>query len=387
MNQGKKRRAVWARRSVQIIFFLFIFGVVFSHYAEKSGIDVPWPVLHNFHAICPFGAVETAGRLVMDGSFIPKIHESNLWVFAGVMAVTLLFGAVFCGWLCPLGSVQEWIGAIGKKIFKKRYNRFIGEKADRMLGYLRYAVLALVVLKTTQMVALVFQRVDPYYALFHFWMGDVLPSAMIVLGAVLSLSLFFERPWCRWFCPFGALIGVVQLLSPWKIRRNSTECSACGACSRTCPMRIPLEKKNVVFDTRCNRCGNCLSVCPKESGMSFSFSGAFLFPMKRKLVTGALIVLVFAAPILFAHAGGFFATSQNEKARRGKIVVEEIKGTMTMEDIARGMGLDSETLRQVLGVEGNVPESTKLYDLEDLQASLTLKTVKQKLSEYLVEVN
>jgi len=121
--------------------------------------------------------------------------------------------------------------------------------------------------------------------------------------------------------------------------------------------------------------------------MSFSFSKAFLFPMRRKLVTGALIVLVFAAPILFAHAGGFFATSQNEKARRGKIVVEEIKGTMTMEDIARGMGLDSETLRQVLGVEGNVPESTKLYDLEDLQASLTLKTVKQKLSDYLVEVN
>ncbi len=387
MNRVKKRSALWARRSIQIVFFLFIFAVAFSHYAEKNGMDVPWPVLHNFHAVCPFGAVETAGRLVMDGSFIPKIHESNLWVFAGVMLVTLLFGAVFCGWLCPLGSVQEWIGTIGKKIFGKRYNRFIGERADRVLGYLRYAVLVLVLLKTTQMVSLVFQRVDPYYALFHFWMGDVLPSAMIVLGAVLALSLFFERPWCRWFCPFGALIGLVQLFAPWKIRRNSAECSACGACSRMCPMRIPLEKKTTVLDTRCNRCGNCLTVCPKEAGMSFSFSRASLYPMKRRLVTGVLIVLVFAAPILFAHAGGFFHTSRNAKVQRGKIGVEEIRGTMTMEEIARGMGLDSEMLRQVLGVEENMPESTKLYDLEDLQASLTLKTVKQKLSDYLGEIN
>ncbi len=373
---------MWIRRSIQIVFFLFVFAVVFSHYAEKNGIAIPWSVLHNFHAICPFGAVETAGRLVMEGTFIPKIHESNLWVFAGVILVTLLFGAVFCGWLCPLGSVQEWIGTIGKKIFKKRYNRFVGARVDHMLGYLRYAVLALVLFKTTQMVNLVFQRVDPYYALFHFWMGDVLPSALIVLGGVLALSLFFERPWCRWFCPFGALIGVVQLLAPWKIRRNSAECTACGACARVCPMRIPLEKKTAVLDTRCNRCGNCLTACPKEKGMSFSFSRASLFPLKTRLVTGVLIVSLFASPILFAHAGGFFYTSGNQKLQKGKVSVEEIRGSMTVEEIARAMGIETETLWQVLGGEGSVPEATKLYDLEEIQTSLTLKAVKQKLSSF-----
>jgi len=383
MQLSNKRNSLWIRRSIQIVFFLFVFAVVFSHYAEKNGIAIPWSVLHNFHAICPFGAVETAGRLVMEGSFIPKIHESNLWVFAGVILVTLLFGAVFCGWLCPLGSVQEWIGTIGKKIFKKRYNRFIGARADKLLGYLRYAVLALVLFKTTQMVSLVFQRVDPYYALFHFWMGDVLPSALIVLGGVLTLSLFFERPWCRWFCPFGALIGVVQLLAPWKIRRNSAECSECGACARACPMRIPLEKKTAVLDTRCNRCGNCLTTCPNERGMSFSFSRASLFPLKKRLVTGVLIVSLFASPILFAHAGGVFTTSRNQKLQRGKVGVEEIRGSMTVEELARAMRLDTETLWQVLGGEGSVPEEKKLYDLEEIQASLTLKAVKQKLSNYL----
>ena len=64
---------------------------------------------------------------------IPKIHESNFWVFSGVILITLLIGAVFCSYLCPLGSVQEWIGALGKRIFKKKYNRFIGRKIDRVL--------------------------------------------------------------------------------------------------------------------------------------------------------------------------------------------------------------------------------------------------------------
>ena len=123
---------------IQIVFFMFIFTVVFSHFAERNGLKVPWQVLQNFHAVCPFGAVETAGRLILDGAFIPKIHQSNFWVFSGVVLITLLIGTAFCGYLCPLGSVQEWIGGLGKKIFRKRYNRFINEKADRIFGYLRF---------------------------------------------------------------------------------------------------------------------------------------------------------------------------------------------------------------------------------------------------------
>ncbi len=382
MHATYKKRGKGIRRVIQIVFFLFIFSVVFSHYIEKKGFDLPCGVLDNFHAVCPFGAVETAGRLILDGGFIPKIHESNLWVFSGVMLVTLLFGSVFCGYLCPLGSVQEWIGSLGRRIFKKKYNRFIGKKFDRALGYLRYGVLILILLKTTQAVSLVFQRVDPYYALFHFWMGDVFFTALIVLGAVLLLSLLFERPWCRWFCPFGALLGLVQLLSPWKIRCSERICSSCSGCSRACPMHIPVHKRSSVVDTRCNRCGSCIDACRREGAITYSLPGKS-FVLKKKLAIGVLAIALFSAPILFAHAGGIFKTSNRFAGRRGQLVLQDIKGSMTLKEIASGLSMDTETLASILGIPTEIPDETRVYDLEDIDEYLTMKNVKGKLSEYL----
>jgi ferredoxin len=372
---------------VQVLFFLFVFTVVFSHFVEQRGIDVPWPTAGNFHAICPFGAVETAGRLLFEGNFIPKIHESNLWTFAGVAVLTLLFGPLFCGWLCPLGSVQEWIGGIGKRIFKKRHNRFIGEKADRMLGYMRYGVLALILYYTTRSISLVFQRYDPYYALFHFWTGDVFLTALLVLGFVVVLSLFFERPWCRWLCPFGALLGILQLLSPWKIRRNTEKCTACGVCMNRCPMRIPLQKKHAVRDTRCNRCLECVTSCPGEGALTYSAGARGLLPLRKKILAGLLAVAVFSAPIVFAKAAGLYnakgaatGATGTRKAEKGTLDVSEIKGAMSLEDLAAGMGIDMGPLYTILGISGDVPGSTKLYDLEEIDGSLTTAEVKTKVA-------
>ncbi|MBN2323651.1 MAG: 4Fe-4S binding protein [Spirochaetes bacterium] len=386
MKISRGKRSAWVRRGVQVTFFLFVFTVVFSHFVERRGLDVPWPVVGNFHAICPFGAVETAGRLLFEGSFIPKIHESNLWTFAGVALLTLLFGPLFCGWLCPLGSVQEWIGGIGKRIFKKRYNRFIGEKADRMLGYMRYGVLALILYFTTHSISLVFQRYDPYYALFHFWTGDVFFTALVVLGFVILLSFFFERPWCRWLCPFGALLGILQLVSPWKIRRNREECTGCGVCKNRCPMRIPLDKKGVVRDTRCNRCLECVTSCRREGALEYSAGGGGILPFRNKALAGLLAVAVFAAPILFSRAVGLYNTtgsgaSEARKVQKGMLAVEEIKGSMSLEDVAAGMNIDVGVLNAILGLPADIPASTKLYDLEEIDGSLTLAAVKTKIAD------
>jgi polyferredoxin len=376
------KRTVWVRRGIQIAFFLFVFTVVVSHFIERGGIDVPWPTVGNFHAICPFGAVETAGRLIIEGSFIPKIHESNLWTFAGVAMLTLLFGSMFCGWLCPLGSVQEWIGGIGKRVFKKRYNRFISERSDRMLGVMRYAVLVLILYYTTRSISLVFQRFDPYYALFHFWMGDVFFTALAVLGFVVVLSLFFERPWCRWLCPFGALLGVLQLVSPWKIRRKIAACTECHACTNACPMRIPLHKKGAVIDTRCNRCLSCVDVCRKAGTLEYSAGARGVMSLKRKVLAGVIAVLVFAVPIVFASLAGYYSTEKHGP-RRGALTAEQIKGSMSLEDIAAGMGIDIPALNDILGLPDTVPGSIRLYELEDIDENLTTGSVRTRIAEHM----
>lgn len=379
----KQKRVVWVRRVIQVVFFLFIFTVVLSHFLEKRGWDLPWPVLHNFHAICPFGAVETAGRLVLEGNFIPKIHESNLWTFFGVSLVTITIGAAFCGYLCPLGSVQDWIGCIGKKTFKKKYNRFVGRKVDNILGYMRYGVLLIIMVQTTRMLTLVFQRVDPYYALFHFWTGDVFISAILVLGAILILSLFVERPWCRWFCPFGALQGVMQLLSPWKIRKNRELCTSCGVCSRACPMRIHIHEKSAVLDTRCNRCGKCLAACPSPGALTYSIQRKPFLKLKNSLVTGVVLLILFSTPILIARAGGLFKASNKPVISRGGLSIQEVKSSMTLKELAKGFDLEMETIISILEIPHDVPDSTRIFDLEEIDELMTLKTVKTELSEYL----
>ena len=379
----KQKRVVWVRRVMQIVFFLFIFTVVLSHFLEKRGWDLPWAVLHNFHAICPFGAVETAGRLVLEGNFIPKIHESNLWTFFGVSLVTLTIGAAFCGYLCPLGSVQDWFGCIGKKIFKKKYNRFVGRKVDNLLSYMRYGVLLIIMVQTTRMLTLVFQRVDPYYALFHFWTGDVFITALLVLGTTLVLSLFVERPWCRWFCPFGALQGIMQLLSPWKIRKNRELCTSCGVCSRACPMRIQIHEMSAVLDTRCNRCGKCLAACPSPGALTHSIQRKPFLKLRNSLVTGIILLILFSTPILIARAGGLFKTSNKPVISRGGLSIQEVKSSMTLKELAKGFDLEMETIISILEIPHDVPDSTRIFDLEEIDELMTLKTVKTELSKYL----
>jgi polyferredoxin len=293
------------RKSVQIFFFLFAIALSFAHLAE-SGSSAPrfsqWRLLQNFHALCPFGAVETAGRLVFQGRFVQKTGYSNLWAFAGALAGAALLGPGLCSYLCPLGSLQEWVGALGKRVFGKRHNRFVPKGADRALGYLRYAVLAFIVVQTTRLVSLVFSRFDPYYALLRFWSGEVHITALVVLGAVLAASLFTERPWCRWLCPLGGLLGLAQLLSPWKIRVTKSSCTSCGACGRACPMNAVFRGNGVVRDLRCNRCGACLSACAGHVTHSLPFKTRL--SIKQGLAAGILFMAVFMAPSLYAIATG-----------------------------------------------------------------------------------
>lgn len=102
-----------------------------------------------------------------------KIHESAIILMYIVFALALLVGPAFCGWVCPLGSFQEWIGKLGREISPKRFNKIIPGGIDRYLRYLRYGVLIWVVYVTATSATLFFADYDPYYALFNFWTGEV----------------------------------------------------------------------------------------------------------------------------------------------------------------------------------------------------------------------
>jgi polyferredoxin len=208
--------------------------------------------------------VETLYTFVTSGLLVKKIHTASLALAGIVMLLSVLFGPVFCGWVCPLGTVQEWVGKLGKKLFRRRYNHFVPARLDRYLRYSRYGVLLWVLYVTATSGVLVFEAYDPYFALFNFWSTEVTWTALLILSLVLLSSIFVERPWCKYACPYGAVLGITNLFRVFSIKRSETTCKADGACSIMCPMNIQVDSRSVVRDHQCISCLECTSeaICP-----------------------------------------------------------------------------------------------------------------------------
>jgi polyferredoxin len=259
-----RKRADMIRLAVQVGFFVLIALISVNHTLDERGKGISVLGSASLHSLCPMGGVVSVYRYLETGTMVRKTHESSfvlMWIGFGL---AILLGPVFCGWVCPMGSIQEWFGKIGKKLFKRKYNTFIPYKYDKYLRYLRYPVMAWVLYMTAASATLVFADYDPYYTLFHLWTAEVAVTGVIILTAVLVLSLFIERPFCKYACPYGALIGIFNLFRIFKIRRNADTCIDCEACDSACPMNIKVSTSGVVRDHQCISCMKCTSdqCCP-----------------------------------------------------------------------------------------------------------------------------
>ena len=268
-------RSIWIRKVVQIFFFALIAFISINHTLVLSGKGFDFLSSASLHALCPFGGVVTIYQYATTGTFVQHIHEAAFALMVIGFFLAVLFGPVFCGWVCPLGTVQEWVSGLGKKIFKRRFNHFVPEKLDSVLRYARYLVLAWVIYMTASTSTLIFASYDPYNALFNFWSSEVAIGGVIVLAITLGLSLFVERPWCKYACPYGAVLGLSNLFRIFSIRRSVSTCKADGACSIMCLMNIAVDTKTTVRDQQCISCLECTSeaICPVAKTVIFSTRG------------------------------------------------------------------------------------------------------------------
>lgn len=271
----KRRKTNSIRSWVQLFFFILIALIAINHTLAEEGRGIPFLSSASLHALCPFGGVVTLYQFITTGTFVQKVHQSSLVLMIIGVVLALFAGPVFCGWVCPFGTFQEWIAKIGKNIFKKRYNHFIPTKIDNVLRYLRYLVLIWVVFMTARSMTLVFADVDPYFALFNFWTSEVAIGGLIVLGLTILASLFVERPWCKYACPYGAFLGIFNLFRIFSLRRNAETCIDCKACDKACPMNIEVSKLTVVRDHQCISCMECTSSahCPVPQTVDFVIGG------------------------------------------------------------------------------------------------------------------
>jgi ferredoxin len=217
----------------------------------------------NAERWCPMGGVETLYTYVTEGNLICSLNISNLYILAAILAVTLLLRRAFCGYVCPLGTLGELLHWFGRKLRLGTWS--VRGRTDRGLALLKYVVLVVILYATWRTAELMFRGFDPCYALIGRHGEDITMWAYVISGVLVLASLLVLLPFCRWLCPFAAVLAPFSRVGLTRIQRGEDHCLSCGACSRACPMEIPVDKVQAVTASRCLSCLKCVAACPPKA--------------------------------------------------------------------------------------------------------------------------
>lgn len=356
----------YIRVMVQLCFFFLIGLIAINHTLAESGRALPFIGAASIHAICPFGTVAGLYQLVTTGIFVKKVHGASLIILYLVLFLSLIFGPVFCGWMCPLGSIQEWFNKLAKwlKIPQKK----LPHKVDKVLRHLRYIVLIMVMIMTARLGELAFNTIDPYYAIFNFWTDDFIVMSGYVLIVVLLIGLLIERAWCKYICPFGALLGIFNKLRIFKIRRTESTCIQCKMCTNVCPMDIPVHECKVVDDVQCISCMRCTSDahCPIEKTVQ-------LETVSKKHIgivsVGISILVIMVIGISTAMLTNHFPTEATKLPEKLEDASgydpASIKGSFTFVNISEAFDLPLDIIGTAYGIPEEEWQTIKTKDLKE----------------------
>jgi polyferredoxin len=325
-KQEKGKPYAWGlRNSIQLIVFLVTIGIgvqFFIYVLQASGngpITVSRPP--GVEGFLPIGAFMGWKLFTLSGIWDP-VHPAAMVIlgFAGLISLTLRKS--FCGWFCPVGTLSEWLWKLGRRLFGKNYR--IPVWIDIPLRSLKYLLLGFFIWTIFKMSvpAIFFFLQGAYYKvsdvkmLFFFTQMSTF-SAVVLVILVLS-SLIIRNAWCRYLCPYGALMGLLALISPTRIQRNPDTCIDCKLCSRVCPYHLPVDRKLHMRSAECNGCMDCTSVCPVKNTLELRTKG---FGKKVWSIAklGAVVIVVFVLLVYTARVTGHWTSNVSEKEFRMRL--------------------------------------------------------------------
>ena len=178
---------------------------------------------------------------------------------AVILFLTVIGNKVFCGWICPLGCMQEAVYLLSRRPRKVRCSFGISNAVRTSLF-----VAFIVFLFVSQIN--IYDFFNPF-EIFHWHFTTYLTA---VVSLVLVTSLLLYRPFCQFICPAGLITWLFERLSLFAVRKNGARCTNCKQCIKASPCNAIeglIENRNMVPD--CFACGACIKACP-EDALSFS---------------------------------------------------------------------------------------------------------------------
>jgi ferredoxin len=391
------------------------------------------PAFPSIDALDPFGGLETLMKFAAGGELIKKIMPGNLVLLGAIVVLGVVLSRFFCGWFCALGALQGVFGWIGRKIFRRRLE--VPRRLDAVLRWAKYPLLAAIVYLTWRAGDLVIRPYDPLAAYGHLAAG--IPTVwaefgvgLVILVAVLVLSMLYERVFCKYLCPLGAVNAILSRIPLFRIKREASTCISCSKCDRVCPMNIEVSTASSIDSSECIACMECVTACPtKKSTLAPKLGGRAL---KAGFVAAIGIGIYLAAALVGQGLGmlSFSGPTLARQAASGALKVEDIKGsstwkgaaipapapapaptakaplpaapqakpaptgeaalsvpadfalegTMSVKDVALALGASASAVIAKLGLPADIPQDQPLKDMKD-RYGYTMPALRERLKQ------
>ncbi|MHB8170350.1 MAG: 4Fe-4S binding protein [Thermincolia bacterium] len=251
----------------------------------------------------PLAALVGLKNWIANGTF-DDVHPAGLVILLTIILISFLYRKSFCSWLCPIGTLSEAVGRLGKKILGRNIN--LPKWLDYPLMSLKYILvgffLYFILLAMDGQAARAFMY-SPYNSIADVKMMDFFlnmggTKLVVIIGLIIG-SVFIRNFWCRYLCPYGALLGLFSWMSPTKITRNEEKCISCGKCTKVCPNRIQVASLPKVTSIECTGCLECVSNCPRPEALNLTIPGKkkitpLIFPV---LILGTLLLVTTLAKL------------------------------------------------------------------------------------------
>jgi polyferredoxin len=366
----KIKNKVQFSRMIILSFFLILITTLAALHQIVGGGPAGVPPVD---ALCPFGGLEAIYKFLISGEFLQRTNLSNFVLLGGTIALVIVVGRFFCGWICMLGFLQELFGKLGHKIFKRKFN--IPNAVDKYLRYLKYLVFAAVVILTWKAGDLIIRPYDPYVAWAHIPSGfEVFEDFLIgfiILAASLMLSMLYDRFFCKYICPLGGFLGILNRIGLYKITRDASTCIDCKECDSVCPVNLNISTSERVTSSECINCLQCVTNCPtKKDTLKPTIIKTFIRSGKIAIIGLAIYIGIIGA----AYTAGYWRTTEGSASETaqsdGKLDPSNIRGYMKMAEIAETYNVSISALYEKLGI------TRELYSYH-----LTMKEVVKKSKE------